>query len=103
MAQLRPFFDGRYDARGLLIDGIYDATAEQPTTKEGREARTSAETRSSLITTAFPKLEKSGWRGLEFWYVHTIGGHDPQTMAARWGVRDVHDAYYDLRLRGIVG
>lgn len=49
-----------------------------------------------------PQLDEIGWRGWQFLWVTTIGGHDPTEVAANWTVCQVFDAYYDLQLKRLL-
>ena len=43
------------------------------------------------------------WRGWEYYLVTTTGGHDPSRVASTWTAQEVHDAYWDLCLAGVLG
>jgi len=40
-----------------------------------------------------------GWRGLDYWRVVTIGGHDPVAVARDWTLLDVWNASYQLQIK----
>lgn len=55
------------------------------------------------MTNAATELSKdANWRGWEFFTVTTRGGHDPTVVARSWTAQDVHDAYWDILLRGMI-